>query len=152
MAKNDSFKNTIKELISFGDEGRKVISIVTRETAKEIELTAKQLAPVGLKSTGAPVDFGDLRQGINEVKVDDYHYKVIAVQRYSAYMEFGTGGLVSVPNELKEIAIQFKGAGVKQINLRPQPFMYPAWIKGKLNYLDDLTKQLKKLTDKYNKK
>lgn len=143
MAKNDSFKNTIKELRSFGDEGRKVISIVTRETAKEIELTAKQLAPV---------DIGDLRQGISEDKVDDYHYKVIAVQRYSAYMEFGTGGLVSVPNELKEIAIQFKGAGVKQINLRPQPFMYPAWIKGKLNYLDDLTKQLKKLTDKYNKK
>jgi HK97 gp10 family phage protein len=143
MAKNDSFKNTIKELRSFGDEGRKVISIVTRETAKEIELTAKQLAPV---------DFGKLRQGITEAKVDDYHYKVIALERYSAYMEFGTGGLVSVPNELKEIAIQFKGAGVKQINLRPQPFMYPAWIKGKLNYLDDLTKQLKKLTDKYNKK
>ena len=143
MAKNNSFKNTIKELKAFGDEGKKVISIVTRETAKEIELDAKQRAPVNL---------GKLRQGINEVKVDDYHYNIVARERYSAYMEFGTGGLVSVPSELKELAIQFKGAGVKQINIRPQPFLYPALLNGRVNYLKDLKSQLNKLTDKHNKK
>tara|TARA_R110000796_G_scaffold149826_1_gene266640 strand:- start:350 stop:781 length:432 start_codon:yes stop_codon:yes gene_type:complete len=143
MAKNNSFKNTIKELKAFGDEGKKVISIVTRETAKEIELDAKQKAPVNL---------GKLRQGINVVKVNEYLYKVVARERYSAYMEFGTGGLVSVPSELKELAIQFKGAGVKQINIRPQPFLYPALLNGRVNYLKDLKAQLNKLTNKHNKK
>jgi len=148
MAKNKSFANTIKELRAFGDEGNKVISIVTRETAKEIELDAKQRAPVNkIKGFG-----GNLRLGIYEERVDDFHYKVVARESYSAYMEFGTGGLVNVPDELKELAIQFKGAGVKQINIRPQPFLYPALLKGRVNYLTDLNKQLKKLTNKYNNK
>ena len=64
---------------------------------------------------------------------------------YSAYMEFGTGGLVEVPKELKDQAIKFKGNGVKQVNLRPQPYLYPAFVKGRKNYIKSLKKELKRL-------
>lgn len=46
---------------------------------------------------------------------------------YAPYVEFGTGGLVNVPRGLEEYAMQFKGRGIKQVNLPARPFMYPAF-------------------------
>ena len=44
--------------------------------------------------------------------------------RYAAYVEFGTGGLVDVPIGLEDYAIQFKGKGIKQVNLPSRPFLF----------------------------
>ena len=93
-------------------------------------------------------------------------------------MEFGTGTKVNIPSEFKDIAASFKGKkgnykeGLASIKLwckqkgidekfawvifakilgagvNPQPFLYPAWIKGKKDYLNNLNK----LLSKYNKK
>ena len=43
---------------------------------------------------------------------------------YAAYVEFGTGGMVDVPSGLEEYAIQFKGAGIRQVNLPARPFLF----------------------------
>lgn len=59
---------------------------------------------------------------------------------YAPYVEFGTGGLVDVPNGLEEYALQFKGDGIRQVNLTPRPFLYPAWKKNGLEFLDRLEK------------
>ena len=45
---------------------------------------------------------------------------------YAPYVEFGTGKGVSVPNELAEYAIQFKGKGIRKVNNRAQPYFFPA--------------------------
>jgi hypothetical protein len=66
-------------------------------------------------------------------------------------MEFGTGTKVTVPSELKEVARHFIGKGVKKINLRPQPYLYPAWVKGRIQYIKDLKGSIKHLTKKFNK-
>uniref|UniRef100_UPI003F6D0529 hypothetical protein n=1 Tax=Polaribacter sp. TaxID=1920175 RepID=UPI003F6D0529 len=94
----------------------------------------------------APVDLGKLRQGIGKDKIEELNRTIFAREKYSAYMEFGTGGLVNVPPELKELAIKFKGKGVKQINLKPQPFLYPALVNGRKVYLDELKQLLKELS------
>jgi hypothetical protein len=47
------------------------------------------------------------------------------------------------------MAIEFKGEGVKEINIQPQPYLYPAFVKGRKQYLKDLKKLLKDLTKKY---
>ena len=60
-------------------------------------------------------------------------------------MEFGTGGLVEVPEELKEVAAQFKGKGIKKINIQARPFLYPAFVKGRVQYLQDLKAKLNQL-------
>jgi HK97 gp10 family phage protein len=136
----------LKDLQKFGDEATEDIFIITKSNAKEIELGAKQRAPV---------DKGFLRNQIstesNKENKDKISFKVVANAPYSAYMEFGTGGEVEVPEELKDIAIKFKGKGIKRINLRPRPFLYPAFIKGRATYIEDLKDLLKKLTDKYSK-
>ena len=66
---------------------------------------------------------------------------------YAPFVEFGTGGLVNVPNELKDQAIKFKGKGIKQVNLRPRPYLYPALLQGRTEYLQ----KLKKVLEKYGK-
>lgn len=133
----------VKDLRSLGKEGVQAIADVTEANARDIEVTAKQFAPK---------DTGKLSQSIKANEVDRLNWKVTAnstgIAPYAAYMEFGTGGLVEVPAELSEMAIKFKGAGVKKIDLRPRPYMYPALVKGRKQYLEDLKSELTVLTKK----
>ena len=59
-------------------------------------------------------------------------------------MEFGTGGTVDVPSGLEEYAIQWKGQGVKQINITPQPFfiscMEKKWLEVFRKFREKLVK------------
>ena len=130
----------LKDLEKFGKEGKIEIDTITKVTSMDIVADAKSFAPK---------DFGKLAQSIIYTKVEDSSYKVVVNAPYGAYVEFGTGKSVRVPTELKEIAIQFKGKGVKNINLQPQPYLYPAFVKGRKQYLKDLEKSLKDLTKKH---
>jgi HK97 gp10 family phage protein len=127
----------IKELKNTGLQVSDKVDAITKSNAQEIEAEAKQKAPV---------DDGFLRNQISTEKKEEALYGVVANAPYSAYMEFGTGGEVEVPNELKDIAIQFKGKGIKTVNIRPRPFLYPSFIKGRIQYLKDLKSYLKSLT------
>ena len=130
---------TIKELRKYGKEVEKLIDDKTAEIALQIELDAKNIAPK---------DQGKLAQSIHVVKVKDSSYKIVASVKYAPYVEFGTGGLVNIPKDWGNYPMQFKGKGIRQVNIRPQPYMYPSWMKGKKDYLD----KLKKLLSTYKKK
>lgn len=159
----------IRELRKYGKDIEKEIDATTSEVAFIIERDAKDLAPV---------NFGDLAQSIRKEKIKESNYKITVNEFYGGYMEFGTGTKVKIPEEFKDMAASFKGKkgnyedGLKSIKLwcrhkgidekfawvifakilgagiNPKPFLYPAWIKGKKTYLDNL----KKLLSKYNKK
>lgn len=161
---------TLKELRKYGDKIEREINAETQAIAFQIENDAK---------TKAPKNFGKLAQSISNSKVKDSQYRITVNELYGAYMEFGTGTKVVVPNEFKEIANSFKGQkigsfkdGLESIKawcrakgidekaaypifakilgagINPQPFLYPSWIKGKNDYLKNLTR----LLSKYNKK
>jgi len=133
--------SVISDLRKFGKEAEKDISGLTEQMARKIESYAK---------SNAPTDLGKLGQSIQAVKEDDFNYRIEAggvLAPYAPFVEFGTGGLVEVPNELKEMAIKFKGKGIKQVNLRARPFLYPALLRGRQEYID----KLKKVLDKYGK-
>ena len=131
----------LNDLEKFGSEAKTEVDTITKITSMDIVADAK---------TFAPKDYGKLAQSIIYTKVEDSKYKVVVNVSYGAYVEFGTGKSVKVPNELKEIAIQFKGKGVKEINIQPQPYLYPAFIKGRAQYLKDLKHLLNRLTKKYD--
>lgn len=78
--------------------------------------------------SSAPVDLGILRSSING-EVDGLNGVVGSTVRYSPFIEFGTGGLVDVPAGLEDYAIKFKGAGIKQVNIPPRPYLIPAFKK-----------------------
>jgi HK97 gp10 family phage protein len=133
--------SVISDLRKFGKEAEKDIEAVTEQVARNIEKYAKQTAPANL---------GKLGQSIKAVKEKPLLWTIEAggiLAPYAPFIEFGTGGLVDVPTELKEVAIKFKGKGIKQINLRARPYLYPSLLKGRAEYLE----KLKKVLNKYGK-
>jgi HK97 gp10 family phage protein len=136
-------KDVLEDLQKFGEAMQKKVNDVTHANALELQETAKQ---------NAPFDLGKLRQSIKTIKLEDSSYLILAnatgLAPYAAYMEFGTGGNVSVPLELADIAIQFKGKGVKKIDLRPRPYMYPALVRQRRIFLEDLKHLLETETKK----
>ena len=125
----------------YGKEAEKDIEGVTELVARNIEKNAKNYAPA---------NFGKLGQSIQAVKDTPLNWIIEAggiIAPYAPFVEFGTGGLVDVPNELKDQAIKFKGKGIKQVNLRARPYLYPALLQGRTEYLE----KLKKVLEKYGK-
>lgn len=105
------------------------VEILT-ETIQNIEAEAISMAPV---------DLGILRSSING-EVDGLNGVVGTPIRYAPYLEFGTGGLVDVPAGLEDYAIKFKGAGIKQVNIPPRPYLIPAFKKHTAIMMSELEK------------
>jgi hypothetical protein len=91
----------------------------------------------------APIDLGFLRGQISIEPVNDLTYEVEAKAKYSAYIEFGTGGEVRIPAGYEDLAMMFKGRGIRTVNIRPQPFLIPSYEMEK----PKLIQRLKKLLD-----
>ena len=108
---------------------KEYVEILT-DTIQNIETEASSMAPV---------DLGILRSSING-EVDGLNGVVGTPVKYAPYMEFGTGGLVDVPEGLEDYAMKFKGAGIKQVNLFPRPFLIPAFKKHTTIMLEELNK------------
>ena len=109
----------LNQIDAYGAESQRLAVAVTNSTADEIVSNARQRVVV---------DLGQLRQSIGSTKasVGNNRSFIFANAPYAAYVEFGTGGLVSVPKGFEQIAIKFKGKGVKKINLRPRPYLIPS--------------------------
>ena len=139
--KIEGLDKLLKDLRGLGKEGEKRIAETTKAVSKDMEREAKR---------EAPVDLGALRQSIQAIEIDKLNWKVVAnatgTAPYAAFQEFGTGGLVDVPPELADVAIQFKGFTGKKIDMRPQPYMYPALLFGRKQYVQDLENDLEELT------
>jgi len=133
---------TIAELKKFGDKAKDTLSLVMEATANDIVDKAVSLVVV---------DTGKLKQSIRVVTVNDMNYIVEAgggVAPYAPYIEFGTGGLVSVPKEFDEQARRALGKGIKEVNLPPRPYMYPAYIYGLKRIEENLKTEIEELTKK----
>ena len=79
------------------------------------------------------VDTGALKQSIQSTPIkvtkDQVTGGVEVGAFYAPYIEFGTGGGVVVPTELKTFAMQFKGTTGRKRNFDADPFFYPAVFK-----------------------
>ena len=126
----------------YGDDAVKEFGEITKIRALEIEFEAKRLAPV---------DDSFLRSSIkSEKQRTPLEYKVTAYMPYAPFQEFGTGGLVNIPSGWAEMAEQFRGKGIRQVNMEAQPFMYPAFVKGSKLYIKDLKNSIKRLNKDFN--
>lgn len=111
-----------------------------KELAKEFRLTAERIEE-GYKSR-VPVDTGALKASINTQESEKGLVQMIGSNKeYAPYVEFGTGALVEVPEGLGEYAIQFKGAGIKEVNLPARPALYPVARVEFVKLVDKLKKK-----------
>lgn len=114
---------------------------IVHETANEIVNKAKIFADFPGKWT-----HGFLRSSIG---INGYSNTGMAVEigaggvgvNYAPYVEFGTGTKVKVNADTRDYAIQFKGRGIREVNLIARPYFFPAvrisvaHMKQKLNKL-----------------
>ena len=93
----DSIKNALD----------KVGNSVKIDLSREINASALTIQNQAKKK--APVNFGQLRNGIVLVKDSDLTFTIESKASYSPYVEFGTGGKVSVPTDFQAYAQTFRG-------------------------------------------
>ena len=89
------------------------------------------------------VDHGYLK---NSIKTYNYNRnltaEIVAEAMYAPFVEYGTGNLVQVPQELTESALRFKRGGSR--NMKAQPFLWPAEHAERDDYLKDLNEIVNK--------
>lgn len=89
-----------------------------------------------------PVDTGFLKNSIITQQTEKGAETIVSV-KYAPYIEFGTGGKVDVPEGLESYAKQFKGKGVKQVNIPPRPYLYNSWREETAKMLQRLRNAIK---------
>ncbi len=72
-----------------------------------------------------PVDTGRLRSSITAA-YQGLTGEVSTNVKYAGAMEFGTGGSVDVKPGWEEVAEQYRGKGIRSVNIAPRPYMRPA--------------------------
>lgn len=93
----------------------------------------------------APVKSGHHAQNIGYRPINWHSITMFANAKYAPFLEFGTGDLVSIPTGWAEVAIQFKGKGIKKINLPARPHIIPAFQKAKVYLMRQLRKDIRRL-------
>lgn len=130
----------IKALSKFGEEAERRVDQITHASATRIADQAKLNAP----RANAEIN---IAQGINVAKESKLFYTVnVQAVPIAAYLEFGTGAFVKVAPEWRGMAWEFYVNGTGR--LHPQPYLYPAYTRGKKIYEDNLKALLDQLTKK----
>jgi len=97
-----------------------------RAAVFDLDRRAKRAAPV---SSSNEYTGGSLRQSIKAEIRDNGFTGIVsaggAIAPYAPYVEFGTGGKVEIPDGWQEVAAQFKGKGIRTVNLAPRPYLIP---------------------------
>jgi len=116
------------------------LNLVMSEVSNEINASALKILTDAKREV--VVNNSPLRSSIviNPDSRGSMTYSVEARAKYAPYVEFGTGGLVNVPAGYEDFAIQFKGKGLRKVNLRARPFLIPAFEQEKPKLIDRLNK------------
>jgi len=138
-----------KDMASIRKSIKDLEKLSKQELSNELVTTASH-AVFGMK-TDVVVDNGNLRNSINFERVNGNQVAIFARAPYAPYVEFGTGRKVNF-DDLKRMgfdptyAQQFKGKGIKDINLNARPFFFKNIRKEFNSLYDRLESKIKRLT------
>ena len=162
--------STIAELRAFGEKAEKLIDAETQAIAIQIEADAKKLAPKNFGKLAQSISRLKVKPALYKVTVNELYgaymefgtgSKVNVPAEFADMANTFKGkkqgtfkqGLEAIkvwcrsrgiPEEAAyPIFAKILGAGVN-----PQPFLYPAWTKGKKDYQNNLEKLLKRMNKK----
>jgi hypothetical protein len=146
MATKINISKLLSQISAFGHDANRSAVSVTNETTQSMVTQAQLRAVVGLS--------GQLRLSIGKTtaRVGYNRSFFFSNAPYAAYVEFGTGSGVRIPNGFSEMAAPFKGKGIRRRDYGPKPFFIPSYLEGIQQYPKTLKKVLEVETRKYNAK
>jgi len=132
--------NLNKKIAFFKGFDKNVLSTELARTALDITREAKKTVAV---------DKGGLRQSITP-EISGKTVSVVVNKKYAPYIEFGTGATVNIDDMLQlgipsSYAMQFKGKGIREVNLPARPFLFSSARKELKNLMNRLTKRINKI-------
>jgi HK97 gp10 family phage protein len=167
MAKESikGISETIKELRAFGKDIEKLIDAETNDIANQIESDAKKLAPKNFGKLAQSISSSKVKESNYKITVNEIYgaymefgtgtkvrvpkelASVAASFKNSSKGTFKEG-LESIKEWCRKKGIDEKAAypifvKILGVGINPQPFLYPAWVKGRKDYLNNLKKLLK---------
>lgn len=137
---SDLLSITVEGLPALLNKIKGMAAHIRQEVDGELSFAAEEIRNEAIDA--AAIDKGRLKQGISVSKFSEMNYEVASNALYSPYIEFGTGDLVNVPEELTDYALQFKGRGIRKINLPARPFFFPGFFIMRPKILDNIKKIL----------
>jgi len=149
MASKIDISKLLSQISAFGYDANRLAVAVTNSTTQDM-VTAAQLRVTNNNS----VDNGQLRLSIGKTtaRVGYNRSFFFSNAPYAAYVEFGTGDGVRIPNGFSDMAAPFKGKGIRIRNYPAKPFFIPSYLEGIQQYPKELRKVLEVETRKYNAK
>lgn len=110
------FRSWINKL---SEENNRDVKMAVRTAIMNTDRRAKMFVPV---------DKGFLKSSITPAFTNDgFGGSVFTHRKYAPYPEFGTGTGVVAPSDVRDYAMTFKGRGIRKVNKRAQPYLFPAW-------------------------
>jgi hypothetical protein len=149
MAAKINISKLLSQISAFGHDANRLAVAVTNETTQGM-VTQAQLRVTSNNS----IDKGQLRLSIGKTtaRVGYNRSFFFSNAPYAAYVEFGTGSGVRIPNGFSEMAAPFKGKGIRRRDYGAKPFFIPSYLEGIQQYPKTLKKVLEVETRKYNAK
>jgi len=124
----------------------KIRAFESQKVSNELGKTGLEIVRLAKRAVKAPT--GTLRNTISAQR-SGKTLNVIAAAHYAPYVEFGTGGRVDLDDMLRlgippSYAAQFKGKGIRDVNLPARPFFFSSARVGFQNLFNRLNGEIKK--------
>ena len=170
MSAVKGINETIKELRKYGDKIEREINGETQAIAFQIENDAKTKAPKNFGKLAQSISNAKINPALYKISVNELYgvymefgtgTKVVVPAEFKEIANSFKGQKTGSYKEgLESIKVWCRAKGIDEkfayvifakilgAGINPRPFLYPAWIKGKNEYLKNLTR----LLSKYNKK
>ena len=162
--------STIAELKAFGEKAEKLINAETQSIAFQIEADAKKLAPKNFGKLAQSISHLEVKPALYKVTVNELYGAYMEFgtgTKVSVPAEFADMAATfkgkkqgSWKEGLEAIKVWCKAKGIPEeaaylifakilgAGVNPQPFLYPAWTKGRKDYQNNLERLLKSLNKK----
>ena len=162
--------STIAELRAYGKDIDKMIDAETESIAFQIETDAKKLAPKNFGKLAQSISHAKVKPALYKVTVNELYGAYMEFgtgSKVNVPAEFADMAATfkgkkqgTFKQGLEAIKVWCKAKGIPEAaaypifakilgaGVNPQPFLYPAYIKGKKDYQNNLERLLKSLNKK----
>jgi hypothetical protein len=136
----------LQDFKGYEKEAGKAIDKAVDDTASMIQTIAKNRLRGLLGSAKHTIHGGAGLLGSIYKRTVQAMEKVVGTPVYYApYIEFGTGDLVEIPEGAESVAIQFKGKGIRKVNIKGDSFLNYAAVDQQKKLIERIETNLNKI-------
>jgi phage gpG-like protein len=140
----DGIDKIMADFRGYEREAEKAINTAVSQTSLMVQKDAKSRLN-GLLGSAKHWITGNLAKSVYNRRVVSMEKVVGTNVEYAPYIEFGTGDLVEIPEGTEDIASQYKGQGIRKVNIKGDSFLNFAAVNQNKKHAERVAKELNKI-------